>query len=530
MNRCFFCCKEAGVDLGLDCTASLKQKKWVDRSGGKFGRLFLAYPVPTHLQTTAATCAENEYAACVVRNLACTPKTDAKYWVEVFRMLDDIPRYFPGLISPGPARFDDLADWVKASSSSTTNKKEILQSDLEIGSLGPDALPLYLDAQVKGFVKKDNDKPGFKARLIQAMMPHITALLAPIISTVQRETEKSLSGRIFFAAAKTRSELVAWLNTVPQGYKFVAVDQTNYDSTMKGLVPDVMQKFYYRVLKSWGLPNLGFFLRVVRHQKETMTGAGKFYKFRIRGTMKSGSSDTCLANSIINYLVTVVCIARATGRPVAEVYDRVWMAMMGDDNLAYYPAEWDLSGLAREQEKMGLIPKISDEEVFLNMRPLRVGGSVVDMAMMSGRLLGRTFTTMAVIHSEAQYLAHLRGVLWCLWPSVCSDPVLRPLWLRTWELVGAGVVALGEGVEKSLNLKYKVLVPFEAPPALALELPALPKREELAQPYLERYGLTEEQIGQWEVFCRGLSLTSVINHPVAFAVLQRDLDPFRFGG
>ena len=115
------------------------------------------------------------------------------------------------------------------------------------------------------------------------------------------------------------------------------------------------------------------------------------------------------------------------------------MAFMGDDNLMYVPASWDLRDLELHLFRLGLQPKITREEIFLNMMPVPVlnpvGEETTAFSLLPGRILARLFHTTAVIPSVEAVPVHLRGVCDCLYPSVVPDPVLQPLFARLSALV-----------------------------------------------------------------------------------------------
>ena len=61
-------------------------------------------------------------------------------------------------------------------------------------------------------------------------------------------------------------------------------------------------------------------------------------------------------NTVLNFLTLLCAISKCIGRSMAEILGSglLHMALMGDDNLMYVPASWDLRDLELHLLRLGL--------------------------------------------------------------------------------------------------------------------------------------------------------------------------------
>lgn len=516
---CFFCAKDRDMDVGMDETAVVRlRKRAVGRlpNLGNFGRVQVGPFNPFNFRTTAATAPENEAAALYYRNLATSPKSTRAEWDPLIQFLkQNLNILFP--------HFQDhfrswwtIEEWLSRATSSTVIKRDVKAAYDLFWNMGPAARFYMRKCKAKGFVKKDNDKVSYKARMIQSMEPLFTGYTACVISTIQEVVETILSSNIFFAAGKTQEELAPWFASIPGDYKIISLDMTNYDSTQRKGAIELELAFYSKIMKIYNFEFRHWMMEIFRRQKIDMKGGTKWYKYFVSYTKKSGAKDTCLGNSIQNYLSILWAVCRSAGvDPVVATRDHlVYMTLMGDDNLLAVPRGWDMSRLGRELEDLGYIPKQLAEDVFLNLRPVptsEYGDSYV-MSLLSGRILARLFSTMARLPSEKAAMGHLHGLMVNMLPQANHDPILQPLFLRLYELTD-GIGFDQRAVEKSLNLKYKVLRRIKHP-----------RTNFIDRNYCEYYSLSQEDLRSWEHFCSRLRVGSVLNHRVCHRCVSKDLE------
>jgi hypothetical protein len=427
---------------------------------------------------------------------------------------------FASVLELPPLHWLTLAQFLVESSISPKNKAAIQEALQDAQPLDDCTRIIWSTAKARCFVKRDKDKPGFRPRNISGMEPLVTAILGPPISTIQKAFEEGMDGRFFFAAGKTSEDLSRWKKTVPLGYVPLATDQKNFDALMKEPWVDVVMYIYSLVFKKHELPNKKNIMALLHYQKRTMggkTSQGNFWG--IRGTMKSGSSDTCLANSLVNLVVTLYSLAIScqTNMTTLVLEKLVWIAVMGDDDSIFYSPTLgvDLALFQRTMEDLGMEVKLqsanNDCEIFLNMLPLKVKGGEVYTPLL-GRSLARLFTTLS---QPSDHLMHIAGVVEAMWPSV-EHHLIWDAWLRRmWELTRGHHRAYYLGVEKELSLKYKVLARCAAE--------GVPRTTEQI---CHRYSISEKELEQALVFLSNLQLdTDLDDCPILTRIMDVDLEP-----
>jgi hypothetical protein len=508
-NSCFFCLKALGVDLGLAPTATITRTNYCPTLGGLRGRLVLCCPCTNLPYSTARNSAHNELSSFLNRNLAATPQPDPVKWNDCFAFV----REFLGTLDwEGFHGWSSFDEWLTRTNISTQNKRAIQEQMATYHDMGSSLSAVIKRSLCKAFVKRDKDLPGFKARLIQGMEPIITAYTGPFISDVQHDLERQLCETVFFAAGKTSSDLSKWFSTIPAGYRILSLDMTNYDSTISSFAHDAAMMVLRRYARVHGHPDRALLKAILHHQKYIMKGRSRCFKYSVAATMKSGSSDTCLSNSIVNFVAITNALAASSGVPFSRVHRLSRMAIMGDDNLLAVPAGWNVHSLQYELEQLGFIPKIESSEVFLNMFPVRTRVGHV-FSLLSGRLLARLFVTLSSV-PRRRVPSFILALVECLGPSLSHDPICLPFLARIVDLVRGSrplPSRLSGRVSKSLNLPYKIL-PNEVEPSAEIE-----------EAYLQRYQLTRADLESWREFCSSLQLTTVLSHHVAVRAMGVDV-------
>lgn len=519
VNYCFFCRVDSGLPLGINQDAVIRRGKTVEAKDSVYGMAHLANPCPTHFHITAKTHIDNELSSLINRGCAATPYvTDAD-----FQYIIDIARRDNHSILP----FDevdhhwmDFPEWLQHTKISPANKAEILAAWEEFEGMDGNAWELIRHCQSSAFTKKDKDKPGFKTRLISGMEPIITALLGYFVSSFQITIEHMLNHNLLFAAGKVNEDLNRWRASVPDGYYPIAIDMTNFDTLIKKQHNDLVMFQYREFLRYHPHPSSKFILRVLRHQKYTMRGkTGQGLSYFVPNTMKSGSSGTCIDNTLVNFWVVLGVLAEENGLTVGYMVNNklVYMTAMGDDNLMFLHPNIRSDQMQRRLEDLGMMPKIirsgPNVEVFLNMVPVPTTDGLVYTPLV-GRAFARIMTTLS---NPRDPLAHIAGVVECLLPSIHHNPVYDAWFARLWHLTGRGVGGrnhhrgVSDSVHKDLNTAYKVL--------------AQSKHEMCSDtiPFLcDRYGLSTEEISSAIAFLKTVELGTPLTHPAVIRIMEVD--------
>ena len=164
--------------------------------------------------------------------------------------------------------------------------------------------------------KKTNTLQAFGPEPFCTMSPLVTAITGGVLSSYQKMFEKHCRGRVLFAAVASPCLLNKWRRNWSKGGRTYATDCTNWDSLMKGPLWDVAMTIFSEVQRRNPSLDNDLFWWVLRHQTMTMRGrTANGVLWGIPGTMKSASYDTCLANSLVNLILHIVCGGRGGLQP-----------------------------------------------------------------------------------------------------------------------------------------------------------------------------------------------------------------------
>jgi hypothetical protein len=272
----------------------------------------------------------------------------------------------------------------------------------------------------------------FKNRVIQAFSPLFSVVTGEAMVALQRHYHDCLSSCWLFAAGMNIDEFSDWLTAYSKGMLYFFMDDfTLYDTTFHWLMHVLVIKLYDRhglYQNRWASA-----ARWAQANGEGYSRHG--WKYSVNGTMKSGAADTCLSNSLMNFLSHLYAIYRVSGRTVYQLMLSVIMAFMGDDNIILTQFPLPRGEVEIVLRNLGLKPKLIqvktlDELIFLNMRPYPVAG-VIACAPRIGRILMRLGTA-----SEQQIdpMGYCYEVHRAFFKTLHHVPVARALITRVMQL------------------------------------------------------------------------------------------------
>jgi len=197
----------------------------------------------------------------------------------------------------------------------------------------------------KSFVKVENltyrSLAGTKEkapRLIQGANPKFIALVGPFFSRLQRHFKQHWNEKhfIYFTSGATSRKMGQFLEGYENWKKFEN-DVSAFDSSIS--IP--LCELEVWIAKKFGAPRA-----VVQLMEENINTRGftmHGYKYRVKGTRKSGDPYTSLFNSVLNAMMHVFVYTTETGTLPDDVKYSMRMLVQGDDNLLLHrgdKCEW----------------------------------------------------------------------------------------------------------------------------------------------------------------------------------------------
>jgi len=247
--------------------------------------------------------------------------------------------------------------------------------------------------------KLDQCGNDYAPRVISGFDPRVSAFVGPEMTVIQEYFHRNWNGisvPILLAAGATTADISSMYNRIvdSMGVCF-ETDMSNFDST----VADPFIKLWMKLIRNWGFEDSHMFWSLKAAQSRPLFGFGICgSRFLTKVDVKSGMSDTCIVNSVMNAMVHLFCVAK-TGKLYVNgklslrlALDTVSMAVMGDDNMGSTTVK-DAIQIAYYMKKLGWIPKfkIVDDPrdlTFLNMIPYPIEGGIL-FAPKLGRLVQR---------------------------------------------------------------------------------------------------------------------------------------------
>ena len=197
-------------------------------------------------------------------------------------------------------------------------------------------------------------------------------------------------------------------------------DFTLYDTTFHKEFHFLMCDIY----KWMGMPP-----QVLKVRRKQIVGYGRTVggiRFQIQGTMKSGASDTCLANSVINLLTHVFILSQLNGISMESVEKEISMIVMGDDNI-FCLNDLEYDGLRQQMGRLGLLSKVEEKDfqdlTFLNLTPFPTTYPRSWRAVLKpGRIMARIQVSETLVKSFRSYQS---GVALGMLPMAKGVPILE---------------------------------------------------------------------------------------------------------
>jgi hypothetical protein len=182
---------------------------------------------------------------------------------------------------------------------------------------------------------------------------------------------------VCFPAGMNSTEMSMWFSSVMSdsaSLKGFEDDFTLFDSTQNAQTHELLQMIY-----GWAGLNTWPCFQVIRAaQAGVCRGVSRHgVRYTDVNTMRSGSADTCLGNTIVNYLYHMFALACSNLTPqgtlpsFSHLHSRVRMMVLGDDNVTIVDSDISTKRVSHTINQLGLISKISQRAkpsdcVFLN--------------------------------------------------------------------------------------------------------------------------------------------------------------------
>jgi len=499
-------------------------KKCKDRYSTQ-GLAIIGPITPEKPYITTISSPESVVIALVKRQCVLTNPTDYKTWRSLREFFDEefsvLYPNFSSNLEPLP-----FYKWLQTSNMSPGNKKMCKAFYEEHGH------EEYTDAECKQlasiqvFPKRDKysntgffeKSSSFFNRSISPFAPVVNNKTGPPIAAFQNYLHEEWDDWVFFAAGKNSDQLSDWYANVPVGWRAFEDDFTFYDSSIG--VP--AQKYLIYLYKKSGLPTFcPSFLGMKKAQSYESKGCSRNgVKFRVEGTMKSGASDTCLGNSLLNVSAHLYSLAKINNCSLAFLKTRVRMAVLGDDNLFFLHPDLTCVGLEEELIKLGFQPKLKEcknhsEAIFLNMR-LYPSESGLKFGPLPGRLISRLGYTVTIPKDSETRMAEIATAFR---DSCANIPVLREYFDKIWFLTSRK--NLGKNKHRTNNAEEVQRRDF---PYMMFAKSSRQPSGLSDQHFCELYNLSLEELNSLRRYLQEVkTLTTTLAHPVLTKILDKDL-------
>jgi hypothetical protein len=403
---CFSCLKKLKLrtNLPIKHGASISfHEKWRAAENRK-GAWVYGPVIPARAYLKAASTRINEIRALSIRQLAPTPEvnrvlfTQLKNWVIANR--HDI---FPGLDQStcafGPQADEQFECWntkfPKATRNANAKAWPIVKRDCLSDKM------LRKVTTIKLFLKSEKyDKAeigvmddSLAPRCISSWVAYVNVATFCVsrfheyLTTVWGDWDRSNASsvkNVCFPAGMNSEQMSSWFTAMMrEGVSLIGYedDFTLFDSTQNQQTHELLLLIYsWTGLNSW--PN---FQKIREAQAGVCRGVTRHgIRYTDVNTMRSGSADTCLGNTIVNYLYHMFAVAygnKVGGKLMdfKQLAAKVRMMVLGDDNVTIVDPDIDMSRVTHTINQLGLISKLSRREqpsdcVFLNQWFIHRGG------------------------------------------------------------------------------------------------------------------------------------------------------------
>lgn len=360
---------------------------------------------------------------------------------------------------------------------------------------------------VTAFVKREAGHAlPTKARLIQGYCNLVTQ------ETVAREQtcfQKALGAMfgppgyemfpgvfVTMGSGLTNQEVAAWARDSRARYRvpvYYERDGKNWDSTMQRPHHD----YKIRWMRSVSGDLADFVDKSFVTNCVVRCRSGNLI-YQLGGTVRSGHNDTTSGNSLINAAIS------------AQVFHslglRASVIVLGDDMLAVVDGEFDLAAVVAAEASFGIKPEAAKfydlgDVTFISACFLESTDGDVAFVPILGRQLTRLWWTTKP-PPDRKLLDYRYSVSRGLASAVGELPIYRAFLAPTLGLQG-----------RLIPIDKFKCSPHVGRVASGDYLPAM----------LRRYGLTIDEVMEFERFLCGLSGSAMVCHPVATKIIDRDL-------
>jgi len=207
--------------------------------------------------------------------------------------------------------------------------------------------PDELDFKIKAFVKREKllhasiEISEKDPRLIQGRTDSFNVATGPVCLSISNYMIQQLhfGNNICYASGATCDSIGFWFSQIGHNntrYTYYESDGKRYDS--KQIVDVCAARVAVYATYTDQHHAIDAFTKDI-HVRRGRTPHGVRYK--VPGTMPSGSQDTSMGNSILNISTNVFNIKESTNITVKKVVNDIFMIVLGDDNItvvpSYYP-------------------------------------------------------------------------------------------------------------------------------------------------------------------------------------------------
>jgi len=394
---CLTCLKSKKLFLGLKPGSSVSFSRRERANKENYVGLSIYGPVVgARAYGIYASSRVNETRSIAGRQTAPTPPPNRRTWKSfekwIFSQIDDIfPSLTPGCCSPGDDLDERFAQWNTGFPKGTIKANEVAWSFVRRHPLTERLLSKSLI--VKMFQKREKADGCDMAcatttaspRCISAWPPRANVATGlPIKEFTDRVTRdwsdhtRSVGNpSICYPSHMNLEQLSSWftsvLNNTARGWIGYEDDFTLYDSSQNEMAHAFMMKLYERA----GLFGYPWFEQIRKGQGGCCFGRGRHgTQYIDYCTLKSGSADTSLMNTVINCLshyYSIACTNLVDGVPLSfkAVAAKVVMMILGDDNGMMVAPDIDMSGVTTVLCELGYMSKLKrrdkcEDIVFLS--------------------------------------------------------------------------------------------------------------------------------------------------------------------
>jgi len=264
-------------------------------------------------------------------------------------------------------------------------------------------------------------------RGIQAYDPLTNVRLGPLITRIQTLVELvffHLRSAVSFACGMNGDDVSDLFQKLSASNRVMMDDFTLYDTTFNKTMHRLVVDFYRHI----GLSGSNLNIRLQQIDGFGRSVHGIYYG--VQGTMKSGASDTCLGNSLVNIAAHLWTISIENKCTLEKCWRSLCMSVLGDDNVFTAPPHFTFDKQCQLMADLGLKSKLEIvgpmEYTFLNFIPVP-SDQGVRATLKPGRVLSRIQVSDTPQSSFVEYQA---GVALGMSKALKDIPVVFPFFQK----------------------------------------------------------------------------------------------------